>query len=271
MAPPPELAAISTGACIGAVGAWPLGCGRQREGRSSRDVGTQRLRGDPLRMPPPSSTPFWIMHDGRVVPRRPRRLLREQDEAITSSQLVKQINAVPGRPVQSAREVDLILQTLQWTMLPNGTTDKKKRWNITNDRDSHMRAFGFKQLMGFLPTLARQHAWYPWVYNQPELVRCAKCQQPGETQEHMHECADHWAVEQQLQATFNMLSHREELGADLRILRPWAKLGGLQGRVDAQWETTISLLQQDRTRPASTAAVTRRLLRASLEAWYLAI
>jgi len=53
------------------------------------------------RMPPPLEAPFWIMHDGRVIQRRPRRLLREQDEAITSEQLVKQVNAVPDRPDQT--------------------------------------------------------------------------------------------------------------------------------------------------------------------------
>jgi ribonuclease HI len=55
-------------------------------------------RGDPsvttwtTQIPPPREALFWIVYDGRVVPKRPRRLLREQDEVIITEQLVKQIN-----------------------------------------------------------------------------------------------------------------------------------------------------------------------------------
>ena len=52
-------------------------------------------------MPLPSKTPFWIMHNGRAIPRRPRRFLREQDGKITADLLVKQVNAVPDRPTQT--------------------------------------------------------------------------------------------------------------------------------------------------------------------------
>ena len=68
-----------------------------------------------------------------------------------------------------------ILWVLRWTTLPTGETQKRKGWNITSPRDSHIQAFGYKQLMGFLLTLARQRAWYPEVYNQTELWRCVKC------------------------------------------------------------------------------------------------
>ena len=125
--------------------------------------------------------------------------------------------------------------------------------------------------MGFLPTLARQHAWYPEVYSRPELVQCAKCKQPEETQDHLHECADRMAVEECFQARFNMLEPREDARADMRTLRPWDSLRGLDGRVHPQWMRTIPLLRQDRARPASAPAVIQRLLRASLETWYHAI
>jgi hypothetical protein len=48
VAPPPRLAAIPTSACVGEVGPWTLGRSRQHEGRPSRDLGTQRLLGDPM-------------------------------------------------------------------------------------------------------------------------------------------------------------------------------------------------------------------------------
>jgi len=225
------------------------------------------------RMPPPPGASFWIMHVDRVIPRRPRRLFREQDQAITSMQLAKQVNAVPNRPVQSSEEVDHILQILRWTVLSDGQTEKKKCWNITNIRDGNMRAFGLKQLMGFLPTLARQQAWYPDVYNSPELVQCAKCKQPGETQEHLYECADHMAVKETFQARYCMIESSEEGNTqnDMRTLAPWNSMGWLQGRVHPQWNQPIAILRQGRRRTVKASIVIQRLLRASLETWYHAI
>ena len=152
----------------------------------------------------------------------------------------------------------------------------KKCWNITNIRDSTIRAFGLKQLMEFLLTLVRQQAWYPDVYNREELVQCAKCGQPGETQEHLYDCADHMAVKEQFQARISMLGSREIVQREItqtamRTLRPWNSMGWLQGRVRSEWEDMIPRLQQDRPNKVGPPHVIRRLLRASLETWYHAI
>jgi len=148
------------------------------------------------RMPPPPGMPFWILHDKRVIPRRPRRLLRQQDEEITAERLVEQINAVPGGPFQTPKDVKLILHSLRGTIDREGKTQMKKCWNITNNRDCTIRAFGYKLLMGFLPSLERQRSWYPEVYNRQELFECAKCNHPNETPEHIYECTDHSQVEE---------------------------------------------------------------------------
>jgi hypothetical protein len=44
--------------------------------------------------------------------------------------------------------------------------------------------------------------------------------QPGETQEHLYECADHMAVEEWFQARFRLLEPREDMQIDPRMLRP---------------------------------------------------
>jgi ribonuclease HI/exonuclease III len=206
-------------------------------------------------MPPPGDAPFWIMHDGRVIPRRPRRLLREQDEAITSDRLVEQVNSVPGRPRQSPSEVKHILRVLRWTTLPTGETQKKKGWNITSPRDSYIRSFGYKQLMGFLPTLARQRAWYPDVYNRQELYQCAKCRQPEETQDHLYECADHAATEECFGERHRTIQQGEHTWIDPAPLSPWRSLGLLQGRVDPGWETAIPQLRRGTRRTAAVIKV----------------
>jgi hypothetical protein len=220
-------------------------------------------------MPPPPEAPHWILYDGRVIPRRARRLLREQDEAITDEQLIKQINAVPDRPVQTPREVKLTLNILRWTSIPGGGTQKEKCWNITNARDAHIRAFGFKLSMGFLPTLARQRAWYPDVYNRPELVKCAKCGHTPETQEHIFDCADHEAVKECFKARFSAFESDCGTNTNADPITPWRWLGVLQGRVHPEWEIMVPRLLTSAA--ASTMKTMEHLLRASLEAWYQAI
>jgi hypothetical protein len=160
---------------------------------------------------------------------------------------------------------------MRCTINMEGETRMKKCWNITNNRDASMRAFGYKQLMGFLPTLARQRSWYPDVYNRQELFECAKCKHPNETPEHIYECADHTQVEQCFRDRFQALQPPATTAMDPRELLPWRSLGWLQGRVHPSWETAIPLLQHDRRGTLSTAKVILQLLRASLETWYLAI
>jgi len=205
-------------------------------GNEKADRLAASAHGDPAvirwttQMPPPRDAPFWIMHDGRVIPRRPRRLVREQDEAVTSDRLMEQANTVPDRPRQSPVEVKHILHVLRWTALPTGETRRRKGWNITSFRDSHIRAFGYKLLTGFLPTLARQRAWYPDVYDRPELYQCAKCGDPRETQDHLYECADHAATEECFRERHRTLQQGEGAGIDPGLLSPWQSLGRLQGR-----------------------------------------
>jgi len=125
--------------------------------------------------------------------------------------------------------------------------------------------------MGFLATLARQAAWYPEVYDRPEVRSCAKCHQPDETQDHIYECADHSEVEECFGAKFRSLQPAETTPLDTRPLRPWDSLGWLQGRIHPTWEGRIPTMQNGETRTATTVATIQQLLRASIETWYDAI
>ena len=121
--------------------------------------------------------------------------------------------------------------------------------------------------MGFLPTLARQRAWYPEVYNRPELYRCVKCGDEWETQDHIYECADHLAVVECFEVKYRVVQPRVDRRMVAGALRPWTSMGWLQGRTNPQWKAMIPMLRHGR-RLESTAAVIRQLLRACLETWY---
>jgi hypothetical protein len=180
--------------------------------------------------------------------------------------LVKQINVVHGLPDQKPEDVMHSLKPLLWVTLPGGRIEKNC-WNITNYHDTRFRGFRLKLLLGFLPTLERQQAWYPQVYNRPELFLCAKCKQTT-SPEHMFECADRMEREACFRDRYRPFQPRETEPIDLSALRQWDWLGLLQGRVHPSWKSMILTLQQCMQRTASTAAVIQQLLRASLETWY---
>src|SRR5262249_40354895 len=150
----------------------------------------------------------------------------------------------------------------------HGRTQMKKCWNITNLRDCNIRAFGYKLLMGFLPTLERQRAWYPEVYNRQQLYQCAKCEEPNETPVHIYTCADSSQVEQCFRDRYRALQLQATTPMDPLVSQPWQHLGSLQGRAHPFWEAAIPLPQHDRGGTArSSAQVIVKLLRASLETW----
>ena len=210
------------------------------------------------------------MHNGRVAPQRLRRLYREQRDAITAEQLGKQIGAVSGRPDQTPEDVKTILRTLRWTRVP-GEIKRRLCWNITSFHDANFQSFCYKLLLGCLPTLERQRAWYPDVYDRPELYLCARCKQAPETTEHMVECADPAETEAWFKYNYRALQPRGTELVDVDVLRPWDTLGLLQGRVHPDWKRKITELRQSRQRVLSTASIVKQTLYASLETWYYAI
>ncbi|KAJ1896259.1 hypothetical protein LPJ81_004781, partial [Coemansia sp. IMI 209127] len=49
------------------------------------------------------------------------------------------------------------------------------------------RSLGFKLLLGNVPVMKRQVAWYPLAYPEPEMLRCPRehpDEAPEETREH---------------------------------------------------------------------------------------
>ena len=125
--------------------------------------------------------------------------------------------------------------------------------------------------MGFLPSLARQHAWYPWVYLVSSLYRCAKCGCDQETQEHIFDCADHSAAKEYFGRKYQEFQPENHTLVDPSQLHPWDLLGLLQGRADPRWEQVVPHLRHGENNPLSTSSIVKQLLRASLETWYHAI
>ncbi|KAJ1671141.1 hypothetical protein EV182_007799, partial [Spiromyces aspiralis] len=51
-----------------------------------------------------------------------------------------------------------------------------------------VRSFTIKALLGYLPVMKREIAWYPLAYPEPEMAKCPRCEREEETQEHFFKC-----------------------------------------------------------------------------------
>ncbi|KAJ2844009.1 hypothetical protein J3B02_005092, partial [Coemansia erecta] len=91
-------------------------------------------------------------------------------------------------------EIDEVLTALSWF------TDGKERYEAkgsfprTSERDTLERSLGINILLGNLPTMVRETAWYPLAYPEAEMRHCPQGHTgpaneiPMETQAHFMQC-----------------------------------------------------------------------------------
>ena len=200
-------------------------------------------------LPPPAARRHWLHYGNRVVPWRERRVVREQDEAVTALRLHEQLNeaatamnrdpvnaAIRPTPAMHADDVRLVLETLQWTNKRDGTLERKQCARETGPTDSARRAFGVKQLFDLLPTQLRNRRWYPHVEAH---AQCPRCRSADESASHMVRCAD----QEQLKRTFLYVAKEHDKGVMnwmLEGIAPWSDLHWLQGRVHPDWRRELA-------------------------------
>ncbi|KAJ1678997.1 hypothetical protein EV182_002937, partial [Spiromyces aspiralis] len=51
-----------------------------------------------------------------------------------------------------------------------------------------VRSFTIKALLGYLPVMKHEVAWYLLAYPEPEMAKCLCCECEEETQEHFFKC-----------------------------------------------------------------------------------
>ena len=164
----------------------------------------------------------------------------------------RQINeVVPERPVQNPKMITHILSTLKWTVDKEGETRMKKCWNITNHRHASMRAFGYNQLMGFLPTLAGTtasmgSARVRWRGALPMCQVQGAPRRDARSHPRMHRPRSSGAVlQRQISGTPATDDHGD--GPEGTSALENTGTAVLQGRVDPSWEIGIPLIQPNKT------------------------
>jgi hypothetical protein len=104
--------------------------------------------------------------------------------------------------------------------------------------------------MRFLPTLQRQQAWCPQVYNSALLVRCAKYGHTPETPEHILECADRAEVEAHFRTTVDAIQPRDTPPTDVR-LRCCGRIHAVSALRPGGWMSHAAFLSESTSRCCS--------------------
>jgi hypothetical protein len=203
------------------------------------------------RLPPPPSRRHWLHYGSCVVPWRERRIVREQDEAVTARRLREQLDeaatatthdaaniAAHATPAMRADDARQVLEALQWTVESDGSTTQRRCARKTSKEDAALRSFSVKQLFNLLPTQLRNHRWYPHVETH---TQCPRCRAGDESAAHVVRCADQEALEQAYREAVRELDSAKRIsGWMLAALAPWRDLHWLQGRVHPGWRRAVA-------------------------------
>ncbi|KAJ2714676.1 hypothetical protein H4R19_001605 [Coemansia spiralis] len=118
--------------------------------------------------------------------------MRMVEESWTEERLLQQVRTAHPEFSVCKPELDAMMRALSWYHGGDGRYAPKRSFGRTSDHDCTERSLGLKLLLGTLPVMQRQTAWYPEAYPEPEMRTCPKGHVRDalvETREHFLECS----------------------------------------------------------------------------------
>ncbi|KAJ2861608.1 hypothetical protein GGI22_002417 [Coemansia erecta] len=125
------------------------------------------------------------------APGKPGPLIKRIERTVMEAHLLAQVRKANLQEQIELEDVKDTLAANAWFAAGNGKYESKNSFKKTTERDSTERSLGFKLLLGNVPVMKRQVAWYPLAYPEPEMLRCPRDhpeEAPEETREHFLEC-----------------------------------------------------------------------------------
>ncbi|KAJ2666660.1 hypothetical protein IW148_000647, partial [Coemansia sp. RSA 1199] len=109
-----------------------------------------------------------------------------------AEQLQAQIKSAHPGVDMSEESLQLTLEAVNWFDDGNGHYQRKNTHTTTTSYDSNVHSMTLGILLKMLPTVARNRAWWPLAYPEPDMDQCAACLRNGsrmvEHQSHFMEC-----------------------------------------------------------------------------------
>ncbi|KAJ2654299.1 hypothetical protein IW148_006399, partial [Coemansia sp. RSA 1199] len=145
-----------------------------------------------LQLGPPPGLLHWVCVDCQLSQKRTGRLIREQEESWMAERLHVQIKSAHPGADMSEESLQLTLEAINWFDDGKGHYQRKNTHITTTSYDSNVRSMTLGILLKLLPTVARNRAWWPLAYPEPDMDLCAACLRNGsravEHQSHFMEC-----------------------------------------------------------------------------------
>ncbi|KAJ1674165.1 hypothetical protein EV182_003829, partial [Spiromyces aspiralis] len=139
--------------------------------------------------PPPGPYPqYWLCVDNNPTPRSAGRTCREQEEGWAAKQFIEQVKSAHKEVEFEEKEIEVVLKVANGAVDKEGRVIYKNSWRVTSEHDTRVRSFTIKTLLGYLPVMKREVAWYPLAYPEPEMAKCPRCEREEETQAHFFKC-----------------------------------------------------------------------------------
>ncbi|KAJ2401104.1 hypothetical protein GGI23_001615 [Coemansia sp. RSA 2559] len=144
-----------------------------------------------LKVGAPPTVPYWACWKGQPAPGKPGSLIKRIERTVMDAHLLAQVRKANPQEQIELEDVKDTLAANAWFAAGNGKYESKNSFKKTTERDSTERSLGFKLLLGNVPVMKQQVAWYLLAYPELEMLRCPRDhpkEAPKEMREHFLEC-----------------------------------------------------------------------------------
>ncbi|KAJ2235839.1 hypothetical protein IWW45_002279, partial [Coemansia sp. RSA 485] len=127
-----------------------------------------------LRLGAPPTVGWWTCWRQQPTMGKAGALIKRIEREYMAERLVAQVQATlpaTGATVDTD-EINDVLTALSWYMSGDGRFEEKGSFQRTSERDTSEQSLGLKLLLGNLPVMVWQMAWYPTAYPEDTMRRC---------------------------------------------------------------------------------------------------
>ncbi|KAJ1674535.1 hypothetical protein EV182_003086 [Spiromyces aspiralis] len=130
----------------------------------------------------------WLCIGSNTVPKSAGRMCREQEEGWVAKQFIEQVKSTHRGVKFGEEEIEVALKVANGAVDKEGQVIYKNSWRVMSEHDMQVRSFTIKALLGYLPVMKHEVAWYPLVYPKPKITKCPRCEHEEEMQAHFFKC-----------------------------------------------------------------------------------
>ena len=118
---------------------------------------------------------YQLIYNNNIIPITTKKIYKAQDNNFMVNNFIEQINKKQeeGRKLNK-KIIDINLKAIN-TLIDENLKISKTKWNKTTPKESNIRSFIIKYIIGWLPIMEREINWYPHAYPESYMKTCPLC------------------------------------------------------------------------------------------------